>query len=443
MKLLKLLLLPACCFAGAFLSPHSVWAEAPKAPLDSLVNRPGFWESPSQTLEQELKPMGFRWTSAAKDSLRAAHPDISVSGQRAYEAIIRFAGDKPESATVIFYNRGDAGDLSRPAFDSLLEGVTTSLSSLYGTPPTERGRDASGAVRAEGVFWKNENVLGTLEWSATKESQSKGIPFRAEFIRLIVTSPQVAVARVGATPPPSVKDIVKSFSGKDQIEKSADGDVFLPRVPMVDQGQKGYCVVASVERVMRYFGAPVDQHELAQLANTETEGGTSPTAMMDSLKKLTMRLGVRVKEVYPFDFSDFMKMIDDYNRIAKRQKKELVETGRMVVDIGKCYDQMDPEILKAVRIKKAADFGKFQREIQRGVDEGLPLLWSMRLGMVPESGIPQTGGGHMRLIIGYNTKTNEILYSDSWGMGHEKKRMAMEDAWTITTGLSIIQPTGS
>ena len=387
--------------------------------------------------------MGFEWTSAAKDSLRAAHPGISVSGQRAFEAIVRFAGNKPESVTVIFYNRGDAGDLSRPAFESLLGSVTTSLSGLYGTQPNDRGRDASGAVRAEGVFWKNENVLGTLEWSATKESQTKGIAFRAEFIRLIVTSPQVAAARVGATPPPSVKEIVKSFSGRDQIEKSADGDVFLTGIPMVDQGDKGYCVVASVERVMRYFGAPVDQHELAQLANTATEGGTSPSAMVDSLKKLTMRLGVRVKEVYPFDFSDFMKMIDDYNRIAKREKMEPVNTGGLVVDIGKCYDQMDPEILKAVRAKKVADFGKFQREIQRGVDEGLPLLWSMRLGMVRESGIPQTGGGHMRLIVGYNAETNEILYSDSWGMGHEKKRMTMEDAWTITTGLSIIQPTSS
>ncbi len=443
MKLLKNFLIPICCVTGLLLSQDTAKSDDPKAPLDSLLNRPGFWDSPSQTLQQELASMGFQWTSAAKDSLRAAHSGISVADQRGYEAIIRFVNDKPDSVTVIFYNRGDAGDLSRTAFEGLLEKVTASLSGLYGSEPSERGRDSSGAVRADGVYWKNENAQGTLEWSATKESRAKGISFRAEFIRLVVTSPQVAVAQVGATPPPSVKDIVKSFSGKDQIEKSPDGDVFLPGVPMVDQGDKGYCVVASVERVMRYFGAPVDQHELAQLANTATEGGTSPSAMVDSLKKLTMRLGVRVKELYPFDFSDFMKMIDDYNRLAKRAKEEPVRTGGMVVDIGKCYDQMDPEILKTVRLKKTADFGKFQREIQRGVDEGLPLLWSMRLGMVAESGIPQIGGGHMRLIIGYNPKTNEILYSDSWGMGHEKKRMSMEDAWTITTGLSIIQPTSS
>jgi hypothetical protein len=46
----------------------------------------------------------------------------------------------------------------------------------------------------------------------------------------------------------------------------------------------------------------------------------------------------------------------------------------------------------------------------------------------------------MRLIIGYNLKTREILYSDSWGAGHELKRMALDDAWAITTGLATVEP---
>ena len=49
----------------------------------------------------------------------------------------------------------------------------------------------------------------------------------------------------------------------------------------------------------------------------------------------------------------------------------------------------------------------------------------------------------MRLIIGYNTATKEIVYSDSWGMGHEQKRMPLADAWTITNGLYSLQPIGT
>ncbi|MFR4224380.1 MAG: hypothetical protein ACLT38_12745 [Akkermansia sp.] len=35
-------------------------------------------------------------------------------------------------------------------------------------------------------------------------------------------------------------------------------------IPMVDQGQKGYCVVATAARIFAYYGMDyVDQHELA------------------------------------------------------------------------------------------------------------------------------------------------------------------------------------
>jgi len=101
---------------------------------------------------------------------------------------------------------------------------------------------------------------------------------------------------------------------------------------------------------------------------------------------------------------------------------------------------MKPDIYREVRMKSTSDFGRFQRDIQRNIDEGVPLLWSVRLGIVNEKELPQAAGGHMRIIIGYNSTTREIVYSDSWGRGHEEKRMPLDDAWTITTGLSSLQP---
>ncbi len=90
--------------------------------------------------------------------------------------------------------------------------------------------------------------------------------------------------------------------------------------------------------------------------------------------------------------------------------------------------------------RNKSDLARFQREVQTHIDAGIPLLWTVQLGLIPEPGIPQSGGGHMRLIIGYNTKTQEILFSDSWGAGHELKRMPAADAWTITTGAMSIEP---
>ena len=64
----------------------------------------------------------------------------------------------------------------------------------------------------------------------------------------------------------------------------------------------------------------------------------------------------------------------------------------------------------------------------------------MRLAIYPEPGIPQTAGNHMRLIIGYNDKKKEVLYTDSWGAGHELKRMPADWAWTISHCLMYMKP---
>jgi hypothetical protein len=82
--------------------------------------------------------------------------------------------------------------------------------------------------------------------------------------------------------PSTSREHVKRFVGGDHVERLASGDVKLRGIPMVDQGEKGYCVVASLERVLRYYGAAVDQHELAQLANSDGNAGTSMDAMLAS-----------------------------------------------------------------------------------------------------------------------------------------------------------------
>ncbi|MBR5050606.1 MAG: hypothetical protein IKX75_04645, partial [Desulfovibrio sp.] len=62
---------------------------------------------------------------------------------------------------------------------------------------------------------------------------------------------------------------------KENVVPCERGGVWISGIPMVDQGDKGYCVVATLERLIRYYGGEVSQHELAQLFNTADGGGTS------------------------------------------------------------------------------------------------------------------------------------------------------------------------
>ena len=103
---------------------------------------------------------------------------------------------------------------------------------------------------------------------------------------------------------------------------------------------------------------------------------------------------------------------------------------------------MNGEVLRDARTKfNPAYMTKFENDIRLHIDRGIPLLWSVYLGLLPEAKLSaQARGGHMRLIIGYNAKTKEIYYSDTWGMGHELKKMPLADAWTITDGLFTLEP---
>ena len=408
-------------------------------PLDEILLRTDLWESDQPALDSELATLHFEWISATRDVARSSAPGLVFNNHPLNEAILAFHNGKLREARLSFFNRGDSRALREDQFEALLASITAGLNAATGVAPAERGRDPGSVVRAQGRTWDAGGTRFLLEWSVTKESKVRAIPYRAEFIRLTLRPVPSTLRPIGASPV-RVRDTVKAFVGRDHVERLPNGDVKLKDLPMVDQGEKGYCVVASVERILRYYGAAVDQHELAQIANTDASLGTSTGAMLSSLRRLTERLGVKVRSFYQWDARDFLKIVDGYNRATKRGKLAPEIPLPYAADANAFFSQVKPEIYKEVRTKSAADFGKFQRDIQRSIDEGIPLLWSVRLGIVRESNSPQRTGGHMRIILGYNQATSEILYSDSWGQGHEEKRMPMDDAWTITNGLSSLPP---
>lgn len=406
-------------------------------PFDPLLSTENLWSLKQNEFQQAAQKLPFEWTSNARDSARAARPGMTLFGLPIYELVARFDGEKLKEMTAAFYARGDAGELPEERFKDLIRNSSDAVSKFANAKYAVRGKDATNAVKAEGLIWQTDKARYLLEYSFTREVKSRDIPFRAEFVRLEITPPEKKVSLLQAAAAPQRT----KFSGALHLKRdAASGDVWLHDVPMVDQGRKGYCVVASTERVMRYYGNSVDANELAQIANTQTEGGTNPEAMNAALKKLAARLKVRVRPIQDLDVRGILDLIKDYNRAAKRAKAPEIADPGSFIDMGRIYGAMDFELLKEARTKSKSDLSRFQRAVQLHIDAGIPLLWSVYLGMAKEAGIPQNAGGHMRLIIGYNNTKQEILFSDSWGAGHELKRMPATDAWTITTGLTTLEP---
>ena len=189
---------------------------------------------------------------------------------------------------------------------------------------------------------------------------------------------------------------------------------------------------------MQLYGMKVDQHEIAQLSNASPTAGTDSNEMMEVLRRSGSRLGITSKSLLSDDNLDTEKILQLYNREARRSNLDAMKFDRRPWRI--LLSEMDTEVLRRAKMSQTREYKVFLDAIRTHVDLGVPLAWSMVLGKVPEQGrTPQTAGGHMRLIIGYNDQTEELVFSDSWGVGHEAKRITMQNAWTVTDGLYSIE----
>ena len=435
-------------------------AATPPGPvaLDAWLVSPTVWQTAPEQVPNG-RAMGLHWVSNAHDAARTDKASLRLRDLPVAETIIRFspAADGKTVVSVVqvsIYNRGDAGDLDQKKFDALVEQAKNTLNTLTGVRPTDRGVDNTSAVQSKGLVWTTPASRFLLEWSATPENKVQGVEYRAEFLRLKVTpaldQPKTALEQMrAASGPPATASKAVTVRAADlpaRVVKETDGGEWLPKIPMVDQGQKGYCVTAATERVLRYYGVDVDQNELAQIANTATTGGTSTAEMVAALRKLAGRFRVNVVTEDEMTYPTFMQEINDYNRVARNAPKSanatLIDARGNSLSYDTVINQMNGEILREARTKlNPANVTKFERDIQGHIERGIPLLWSVSLGLLPEEKLPpQTRGGHMRLIIGYNSKTKEVYYSDTWGLGHELKKMPLADAWTMTDGLFTLEP---
>ena len=93
--------------------------------------------------------------------------------------------------------------------------------------------------------------------------------------------------------------------------------------------------------------------------------------------------------------------------------------------------------------------------VKRSIDCGLMLQWLVHLLEAPDYDVPRRmkkyirkeGGndGHARVIHGYvlnkkNKQLKALLFSDSWGVKHRKKDIALKDVVPMTKGFFIVVP---
>lgn len=466
--------------AAALLSPLVVFASAYEIGED--MEDEAFWKADPVLFVKRHAEAGFEFTSDQREGADSRQDGgVAYYGLPVYESRVSFgeAGGIERVELMLFATAGTETiremvdengkrfrrrvrldkTISKAEFGAILSTVRGKLTKKGAKPPAaskEPTKDAS--VFQSSQTWPRTMVPSqtSLTWNYTQIGKNTET-FKAGFVRVAVNGP----ARLASARPAkgAVKKEVAKGAKKisDNIVKDPRGDVFLDNIPMVDQGQKGYCSVATAERVLKYYGVEIDEHEIAQAAGSSAEGGTDTKAMKDSVEAIGKRYRLGTIVCYgDFDkgtdarIAGIVEEVRTYNKAAKKLKKPAIadevyirhEGNTTFYSLGAVDKVMDAEVLKEMKVNgvQKSKYTRFLKDVHEQVDRGIPLFWSVKLGTYPEPGIPQDGGYHMRLIIGYNDRKKEVLYTDSWGAGHELKRMPADWAWTISRCLMYMKP---
>ena len=329
----------------------------------------------------------------------------------AEEVNIEFKEGRAAKMVFTLLTRGNSGsDIGAGKFDEIFKATGRALGAALGVRPTRTTVAGKSLSKTEGWLWTTPHTLALMEFNV---EAPKG---KVEFLRLTMTPAKARaellnLAGLGDNATTRNRSSLASSLKRD----AATGDVEITGVPMRDQGQKGYCVAASCERLFRYLGVPCDMDELAQLVSADAERGASPSIMYSQLTKIDQRYNMRVKLLKIPPRYGLGEALKSRNELERAQK---------------------------------ADLGKLIRE---NIDQGLPLLWCVELapgetGVSPNGEPPKTLNmgssrvGHMRLIIGYNSTTGGVIYTDSWGAGNERKVMSRSEAEEMTTAVFSMAP---
>ena len=384
-----------------------------------------------------LFPAGTIWQQAAGSAaerlglaVHSSTDEMSVwraEGQRwcgltTAEILLRVLGDRPVELSVNLINKGDHFSFAR----------VVATARQLGLPSPKEDEEVPSKVRrqltrtfeqgcqqaSERLSDLFERVLGRPQRKLLRlgGGRRRVLVWRWQGTALVLDAPSGEYVMLRVLPEHLLEDENASHTRdravaarlQESVKRHDNGDVLIENIPAVDQGDKGYCAVASAERVLRYFGIPTDSHALADLARTGRFGGTYWSELVRAMREQAGRHGRDVVTVG--------------GRLSPKRIRKLIDQGLPI--LWRMY--VTREVEDAAN-KRAPD-----RPTSGGMQE-----WRARLRAEARETRrirADTAGGHVRLIVGYNESTDEIATSDSWAVGRTVRWLTIDEANRVHAG---------
>ncbi|MBL9116176.1 MAG: hypothetical protein JNJ83_14305 [Verrucomicrobiaceae bacterium] len=366
------------------------------------------WDSKADEVAQRL---GLQPESKTKlQSSFRSYPNESFKlfGARPFSAAMYAAEDKPTGISLVYANKGDlfgakgsgemhfdrdevpkeALEMLAKAMTADVEAITKTLSAKLGEPSKMRFGEGAGRETVQRWDWRGHAIL-------LKEVE-------AEYVGLeIVTT---AFADKGGAADKTSETVIRDRVLAN-LEKRENGDVVIGDLPMVDQGPKGYCAPATVERAMRHLGLTADMYVLANAGGTKLGGGTSMRALFEGVGRYIRRKG---------------RKFDEWNGEMK------------IKELAKFIDRGVPVIWGLSSTDEFNDTANKRTEQRKSVTNWAEWKTKVEAEAAASGLRPDDESAHVVLIIGYNKDTNEIAFSDSWGERYKERWISIPEAEKVS-----------
>jgi hypothetical protein len=384
-----------------------------------LFTQEGFGQESAADVAERLGLRKESETATESGYRLTPHADLNILGVRSFSLFLQGIGGKAARFSMIFANKGDIGAYASNQDRHL--GTNVGIQTIALSPQMIQTYQA--AIRHDGDRLKS--ALTTLLGPSIPATLGKvagmderGDRWNWQGSSLILSSPRNEYVALRVLPTALFDDSNaerRSFMATKgliagRVIHRPNGDVIITDMPMVDQGDKGYCVPATYERVLRYYGLSADMNLLAMAGHTQAGGGTSVSSIAMAAYGYVREAGGKIISGI---------------------------SGSKITDIQPYIDKGEP-VLWALYSSEELNNRLGERMSQRAevTDSMAAKEWNQKALPTARKNaktLPKKEG-HVCLIIGYNHDTHEIAISDSWGPEYIERWLTEEEAQAVNLG---------
>jgi hypothetical protein len=283
-------------------------------PFQGSILDASFWKQNYQEFLAKNPQMLWQLVSGhGHDQIISPRKYTPIWGKFPYAVQARFAGTNTlKDIQINFWNHGDANHALPKQISPDSEKNIVSLFEQFlkdcqaaGFPAIEKKQKFSSKVKIKLTEVILHNSLLEIHSEPGQYCMIVLKPFTA---KPVLNPVQERIQSSRRTDGFEEKETLRENLVHNVVQRP-NGDLIVESIPMIDQGNKGYCVPVTCTRVLRYYGFDTNEHVVAKLMGTTAAEGTLSSAFEKNIKKLSSGLPIYVKTISAFSFSSIERYV--------------------------------------------------------------------------------------------------------------------------------------